>query len=92
MFVDGTAKRLRPTHRREAVLAAWVFGEDGRKHRWVDGGSKKASRPCGRPSRILAPNGSGIRFWWSATGRVASSGRSVNTFPARPVSAAWRIV
>ena len=30
-FVDGIAERLRPGQRREAVLAAWGVGEDGRK-------------------------------------------------------------
>ena len=29
--VDGIAERLRPGQRREAVLAAWGIGEDGRK-------------------------------------------------------------
>ncbi len=31
LFVDGIAERLRPAQRREAVLAAWGIGEDGRK-------------------------------------------------------------
>ena len=31
LFIDGIAKRLRPGQRREAVLAAWGIGEDGRK-------------------------------------------------------------
>jgi len=31
LFVDGIAERLRPGQRREAVLAAWGVGEDGRK-------------------------------------------------------------
>src|SRR5690242_9296047 len=31
LFVDGIAERLRPGGRREAVLAAWGLGEDGRK-------------------------------------------------------------
>src|SRR5271155_4660608 len=31
LFVDGIAERLRPGQRREAVLAAWGNGEDGRK-------------------------------------------------------------
>ena len=31
LFVDGIAERLRPGQRREAVLAAWGIGEDGRK-------------------------------------------------------------
>jgi transposase-like protein len=31
LFVDGIAERLRPGGRREAVLAAWGIGEDGRK-------------------------------------------------------------
>jgi transposase-like protein len=30
-LVDGIAERLRPGQRREAVLAAWGVGEDGRK-------------------------------------------------------------
>ena len=30
VFVDGIAERLRPGQRREAVLAAWGIGEDGR--------------------------------------------------------------
>ena len=35
LFVDGIAERLRPGQRREAVLAAWGIGEDGRKSRWT---------------------------------------------------------
>ena len=31
LFIDGIAERLRPGQRREAVLAAWGIGEDGRK-------------------------------------------------------------
>jgi putative transposase len=31
LFVDGIAERLRPGQSREAVLAAWGIGEDGRK-------------------------------------------------------------
>jgi transposase-like protein len=31
LVVDGIAERLRPGQRREAVLAAWGIGEDGRK-------------------------------------------------------------
>jgi len=31
LFVDGIAERLRPGPRREAVLAAWGIGKDGRK-------------------------------------------------------------
>ena len=31
LFVDGIAERLRPGQRREAVLAAWGIGVDGRK-------------------------------------------------------------
>jgi putative transposase len=31
LCVDGIAERLRPGQRREAVLAAWGIGEDGRK-------------------------------------------------------------
>jgi putative transposase len=31
LFVDGIAEGLRPGQRREAVLAAWGFGEDGRE-------------------------------------------------------------
>ena len=36
LFVDGIAERLRPGQRREAVLAAWGIGEDGRKIRCSD--------------------------------------------------------
>ena len=42
LFVDGIAELLRPGQRREAVLAAWGIGEDGRK--WLLGlmaGSKE---------------------------------------------------
>ena len=31
LFIDGIAERLRPGQRREAGLAAWGIGEDGRK-------------------------------------------------------------
>jgi transposase-like protein len=31
LFIDGIAERLRPGQSREAVLAAWGIGADGRK-------------------------------------------------------------
>ena len=31
LYVDGIAERLRPGQKREAVLAAWGIGVDGRK-------------------------------------------------------------
>jgi hypothetical protein len=31
LFVDGIIERLRPTQKREAVLATWAVFEDGRK-------------------------------------------------------------
>ena len=31
MFVDGVAERIRPGQKREPVLAAWGFAQDGRK-------------------------------------------------------------
>ena len=42
LFVDGIAERLRPGQRREAALAAWGIGEDGRN--WIDGRFERGRR------------------------------------------------
>ena len=49
LFVDGIAERLRPGQRREAVLAAWGVGEDGRKvAAGADGGLQGGRRDGAR--------------------------------------------
>ena len=71
LFIDGIAERLRPGQRREAVLAAWGIGEDGRKSLLglmaEDG--RRMSKRCGRSSRTCAPGSQAIRCSWSATGQ-----------------------
>ena len=91
LFVDGIAERLRPGHRREAVLAAWGIGEDGRKSLLgLMAGSKEDVETMRAFFQDLRARGLGIRCSWSATERRESSGRSRNAFPARRASAAWR--
>ena len=92
LFVDGIAERLRPGQRREAVLAAWGIGEDGRKvllgsDGGLQGGRRDGAGVLPGPARQRA---SAIRCWSSPTGRRGSSGRSRNAFRARRASAAWR--
>ena len=91
LFIDGIAERLRPGQRREAVLAAWGIGEDGRKSLLgLMADRRRMPKRCGRSSRTCAPEGWAIRCSWSATGRLGSSGRSRNAFRDRRVSAVWR--
>jgi putative transposase len=80
--VDGIAERLRQGQRREAVLAAWGIGEDGRKVLLgLMAGSKEDVETVRRSFRICAPEGLAIRCSWSATERPGSSERSRNAFP-----------
>ncbi len=91
LFVDGIAERLRPGQRREAVLAAWGIGEDGRKVLLaLMAGPRRTSRRRGRSSRTCAPADSAIRCSSYPTGRPESSGRSRNAFRDLRGSAAWR--
>ena len=55
LFIDGVAERLRPGQRREAVLAAWGIGEDGRKSLLgLMAGSGRAS--CAGPNLQQIPH------------------------------------
>jgi putative transposase len=90
LYVDGIAERLRAGQPREAVIAAWGIGEDGRKvllH--LMAGSRRTPRRCGRSSRTCVRAGLATPCWWSPTGRRASSAPSKNASRARRVSAAW---
>ena len=90
LFVDGIAERLRPGHRREAVLAAWGIGEDGRKSLLgLMAGSKEDVETMRAFFQDLRAGGLGDPLL-AATERRESSGRSRNAFPARRASAAWR--
>ena len=51
LFVDGIAERLRPGQRREAVLAAWGVGEDGRNVRLAFTAGSKEDAPCNNRAR-----------------------------------------
>ena len=55
LFIDGIAERLRPGQRREAVLAAWEIGEDGRESLLGLMAAWRMSKRCGRSSRTYAP-------------------------------------
>ena len=89
LFVDGIAERLPPGQRREAVLAAWGIGEDGRKSLLgLMAGSKEDVETVRAFFQDLPIRGPGIRCSWSATGRPGSSGRSRNASPDRRASVA----
>jgi putative transposase len=86
LYVDGIAERLRAGQPREAVIAAWGIGEDGRKvllH--LMAGSKEDTETVRAFFQDMP-----IPCWWSPTGRRASSAPSKNVSRARRVSAAWR--
>ena len=62
LFVDGIAERLRPGQRREAVLAAWGIGEDGRKSLLgLMAGSRGRRDGASSSFKTCAPEGSAIR-------------------------------
>jgi putative transposase len=70
LYVDGIAERLRAGQPREAVIAAWGIGEDGRKvllH--LRPARRRTPRRCGRSSKTCVRAGLAIRCWWSPTGR-----------------------
>ena len=53
LYVDGIAERLRPGQRREAVLAAWGIGEDGRKVRIPIHSGRVFRREAGHRSDLM---------------------------------------
>jgi putative transposase len=82
LFVDGIAERLWPGQRREAVLAAWGVGEDGRKVLLgLMAGSKEDVETVRAFFQDLRAAGSATCCWSSPTARRGSSGRSRNAFP-----------
>ena len=69
LFIDGIAERLRPGQRREAVLAAWGIGEDGRKSLLgLMAGSKEDVETVRAFFQNLRAKGWAIHCSWSATG------------------------
>ena len=92
LFVDGIAERLRPGQRREAVLAAWGIGEDGRKSLLgLMAGSREDVETVRAFFQDLRARGLGDPLLVVSDGRPASSVRLRRASPARPASAAWRI-
>ena len=72
LFVDGIAERLRVGRPREAVLAAWGIGEEGRKvllH--LMAGSKEDTETVRAFFQDMRAPGSAIRRLWSRTARPA---------------------
>ena len=71
LFVDGIAERLRPGQRREAVLAAWGIGEDGRKvllgvDGRLQGGRRDGARVLPGSARPRARRSAACRIRWRA--------------------------
>ena len=92
LFIDGIAERLRPGQRREAVLAAWGIGEDGRKSLLgLMAGSKEDVETVRAFFQDLRARGLGDPLLVVSDGAPGSSGRSRNASPARRASAVWRI-
>ena len=92
LFVDGIAERLRPGQRREAVLAAWGIGEDGRKSLLgLMAGSREDVETVRAFFQDLRARGLGDPLLVVSDGRPASSVRLRSASLARPASAAWRI-
>ena len=91
LFIDGIAERLRPGQRREAVLAAWGIGEDGRKSfLGLMAGSKEDVETVRAFFQDLRARGLGDPLLVVSDGHLGSSGRSRNASPARRASAVWR--
>ena len=82
LFIDGIAERLRPGQRREAVLAAWGIGEDGRKSLLgLMAGSKEDVETVRAFFQNLRARGLGDPLLVVSDGRLGSSGRSRNASP-----------
>jgi putative transposase len=91
LHVDGIAKRLRAGQPREAVIAAWGIGEDGRKvllH--LMAGSKEDTETVRAFFQDMRARGLGDPLLVVSMARRASSAPSKNASRARRVSAAWR--
>jgi putative transposase len=65
LFIDGIAERLRPGQRREAVLAAWGIGEDGRR--------LVPPRPSPSPLSLILSRSQRGRFQGWRVGRSAAT-------------------
>ena len=87
LYVDGIAERLRPGQKREAVLAAWGIGVDGRKVLLaLMAGSKEDVETVRAFFQDLRARGLGDPLLVVSDGAL---GRSRNAFRARRASAAW---
>ena len=92
LFVDGIAERLRPGRRREAVLAAWGVGEDGRKSLLgLMAGSREDVETVRAFFQDLRARGLGDPLLVVSDGAPGSSVRWRSASLARPASAASRI-
>ena len=82
LFINGIAERLRPGQRREAVLAAWGIGEDGRKALLgLMAGSKEDVETVRAFFQDLRARGLGDPLLVVSDGAPGSSGRSRNASP-----------
>ena len=90
-FVDGIAERLRPGQRREAVLAAWGIGEDGRKSLLgLMVGSKEDVETARAFFQDLRARGLGDPLLVVSDGAPGIIRAIEECFPARRASAVWR--
>jgi transposase-like protein len=90
LYVDGIAEGLRAGQPREAVIAAWGIGEDGRKvllH--LMAGSKEDTETVRAFLQDMRYAGSAIRCLSCPTAHQASSAPSRSASRVRHVSAAW---
>ena len=91
LYVDGIAERLHAGQPREAVIAAWDIGEDGRKVLLnLMAGSKEDTETVRAFFQDMRMRGLGDPLLVVSDGAPASSAPSKNASRARRVSAAWR--
>jgi len=91
LFVDGIAERLRPGPRREAVLAAWGIGKDGRKSLLgLMAGSKEDVETVRAFFQNLRARGLGDPLLVVGDGAPGIIRAIEECFPARRASAVWR--
>ena len=91
LFIDGIAERLRPGQRREAVLAAWGIGEDGRKVLLgLMAGSKEDVETVRAFFQDLRARGLGDPLLVVSDGAPGIIRAIEECFPDRRASAAWR--
>jgi len=94
LFIDGIAERLRPGQRREAVLAAWGIGKDGRKSLLgLMAGSREDVETVQAFFQDLRARGLGDPLLVVSDGASGNIIRAIEECAslARPASAAWRI-